>query len=77
MVDFRCLECGALLKGKDAQKDMMKQAYSKKGFLSSLAGKGVKTEIRCLKCGVIGPKNFVCAECGQPHMWKPGKCKRV
>ncbi len=68
---FRCLECGYEFSGGEAMKSM----YSGKSMLRALTFR--PRAIFCPHCDVEGPKNFVCAECGQYHLWSPGNCKRV
>ena len=74
-MDFKCIKCGNVNDTGSLQKDMLKQAAKKSIPIFGLFAPAVT--IRCLKCEVKGPSNFVCADCGKPHMWKPGKCNNV
>ena len=68
MTDFKCLNCGVILKSKDLRNDILIRQKQKSMFAS--------VGIKCLKCGTEGAENFVCANCGRLHGWRPWKCRR-
>ena len=83
MAKIRCLNCKAELDGKKLSDDMTRRAREqwnqKKPKFGILFGAAPKIDVTiiCPECGAEGPKNFVCAECGQAHMLWRGKCNRV
>ena len=68
---LRCLACSYEFSAGEAMKSM----YTGKSIFKAMLGR--PRPIFCPRCDVEGPRNFVCSECGQYHMWSPGPCKRV
>ncbi len=70
-MNARCVQCGH----EFGPKEGIAAQYTAKRFLRVVAGlpSGGMT---CPNCKATGARNFVCAECGQFHMWRPGPCRR-
>ena len=72
MAQIHCLSCGYDFSAGE----YMKAQYRGKNLVKNLFGVGRKA-LFCPRCDVEGKQNFVCAECGQYHVVRPGPCKRV